>query len=448
MSYIKKYRVFCNTENEYIDTWMFKKPTLCPRDTRHVIDHAETRLIEQDNTAGDNFNASINSQGELEVALPRTAFGQVTMAQETPEVQVDYRYGVLADSATTSATGAGSHSASNSMMYIDTGSASDSSSTVETVRYIRYATGQGAKCCFTAVFTPGVAGSTQIIGCGNSNEGYFFGYNGADFGVMIRRDAVDTWIPSSDWNGDRMDGSGPSKQVMDTSVGNVFQIQFQWLGFGAVRYFVENTVSGHFQQVHAIHYANSNTLPSTLNPSFPVTAHVENTTNNSSVVLATSSMYAAVEGKRELLGPTFAIDNIKVADSITDIQNMLTIHSKNTFHSHPNYTPVMLRSLNIASEGTKSAVIYLIRNATVAGTQTWTDVDTDLSVIEYDTDGTSLTGGVILLMSVIQPNDSTQFDLTALKIEMQRNTSISVGTRLSGNGSNDITLSLLWQEDR
>ena len=43
-----------------------------------------------------------------------------------------------------------------------------------------------------------------------------------------------------------MDGTGPSKQTLDPEFGNVFKIQYQWLGFGAIIFSIENSVTGDF----------------------------------------------------------------------------------------------------------------------------------------------------------------------------------------------------------
>lgn len=47
MDILKKYRVFCITENTFIETWKHIAPSCCPTDYRHEIDPAQTVELEQ-----------------------------------------------------------------------------------------------------------------------------------------------------------------------------------------------------------------------------------------------------------------------------------------------------------------------------------------------------------------------------------------------------------------
>ena len=47
MDVLKKYRLFCNSENCFVETWKRAKPDLCPNNNRHIIDNSQTILLEQ-----------------------------------------------------------------------------------------------------------------------------------------------------------------------------------------------------------------------------------------------------------------------------------------------------------------------------------------------------------------------------------------------------------------
>jgi hypothetical protein len=51
--------------------------------------------------------------------------------------------------------------------------------------------------------------------------------------------STDTFIPQSEWNGDKLDGNGSSGITIDPTKGNVFQILIQYLGFGGIVFQVE-----------------------------------------------------------------------------------------------------------------------------------------------------------------------------------------------------------------
>ena len=196
-------------------------------------------------------------------------------------------------------TGSGTATASNSMAVLQTGAAAASSAKIETIKALRYTPGLGGLVRCTAVFTTGVANSTQIIGVGDSVDGFFFGYNGADFGVLRRQNGTDNWIPQTSWNVDKFNGTGLSGVTLNPTKGNVYSIEYQWLGFGAISFFIENPATGFPTLVHIIQYANANTIPSIFNPTLPVMAQVINTTNASNLTLSTSSAMGMVEGNAD-----------------------------------------------------------------------------------------------------------------------------------------------------
>ena len=332
----------------------------------------------------------------LDVSLPRGAFGEIEVINPTPVVQVDFVYNVNSDMVDSTTTGSGTITQADSMAVLQTTAASSSSAMIETKRFLKYRPGQGCHVRGTALFTTGVANSEQLFGCGDSVDGLFFGYNGTSFGVMTRNNSVDTWVAQADWNGDKMDGTGgvsnPTGQNLDTTKGNVYQINFQWLGFGLIEFAIEDSNTGRFVPVHQVKYANANTVPSLLNPSFPILWSVENTTNTTNITLKGASACGEIEGKVEYLGPTNAIGNTKTGVT-TALTNIITIRNKSTYQTLTNRTPINILKYSLSVDGNKPSEFQIITNATLGGTPSYTDIGTNTSVVEYDTAGTTVTGG-------------------------------------------------------
>ena len=59
------------------------------------------------------------------------------------------------------------------MAHLSTGAAANSSAQILSKEPIKYNPGQGGLVRFTGIFTIGVANSTQLIGIGDSGDGYF-----------------------------------------------------------------------------------------------------------------------------------------------------------------------------------------------------------------------------------------------------------------------------------
>lgn len=452
---INKYRFWCNTEGIYKYVWDEVPPTSCPSSNIHNIDLSSLTILDNISeaattirgaTLGTNYDAKVTTDGRLMVDVPMSAFGLLKVQQESPDIQIMFPYGISTLATTSNVTGSGSVTWANSLANISSGAATSSSATLVSNRLFKYAPGQGGNIMMTALFDPPAAGNRRIIGIGTETNGLFFGYNGTAFGILHRNNGVDTWIPSTTWNIDKMDGTGPSKQTINLTVGNVYRINFQWLGFGAINFFIEESSTGRFLPVHRISYANLNSVPSLYDPSFHMLIQSSNTTNATNLSVKTACFAAMLEGYRKTLGNPFSEDNTK-SITTTTITNVISIRSRALFRGFVHHVPVTLTSLHISNTGQRTAVVYIIKGATLGGTPVWTNISTNESVIEFDTAGTTITGGIQYAAFPIQASASQSFDLTNTSIYVEPEQTIHIGARLVTNGTNEITASISWIED-
>jgi len=381
----------------------------------------------------------------VEIAGPMTGFGALSVAGERFAAQVDFPYAINTDQVAVVTTN-GTVTHANSMALLQTSAAANSSAEIRTLRRLNYKPGQGAKILCAAIFSPGVAGSTQIVGGGNETDGLFFGYNGATFGALHRNGGSDTWHAQADWNIDPMDGSGPSGQTLDPTKGNIYHVQFQWLGFGRILYGVEDGATGAIVPVHQICLANATTETSLVNPSFPAMAKVENTTNATNVQVKVPGLAVSVEGATRNLGPRNSADNAKAGIGTT-LTNVLTIRSKESFGGIGNQVPVDVLFCGASTDGNKVGRIELVLNATIGGSPSWVDVRPGTSVMEVDVAGTTVTGGAVLMTIPIGRSDSKIVDLTNIEIQLQPGDRLTLAAHTTAGGTNEFGGALTWAED-
>jgi len=134
--------------------------------------------------------ALVTDHQALQVTPPsegKSAFGEALVSQVTPLVNLIFRYNLNQDRVDYFDNKSGSVTQANSMAVIATGAATNSSGEIRSKDQLRYVPGLGASARFTAVFTTGVAGSSQGAGIGNSANGFYFGYDGATFGILHRK---------------------------------------------------------------------------------------------------------------------------------------------------------------------------------------------------------------------------------------------------------------------
>jgi len=63
MDVLKKYKVFCVTENAFVEVWKLTKPMCCPTNSKHIIDEDLTQQIDQKVIESENVQTmNINSK--------------------------------------------------------------------------------------------------------------------------------------------------------------------------------------------------------------------------------------------------------------------------------------------------------------------------------------------------------------------------------------------------
>lgn len=375
-------------------------------------------------------------------SVKKTAFGELKVASGVPKVLAHFPYNINTDVVSSTTTGSGTVTHSNFMATMSTTAASSSSAEIETLGVVEYLPGSGVDAMWTAVFTTGVAGSTQSIGVGNSVNGFFVGYNGADFGVLHRNNSSDTWTAQSSFNMDTLDGNGPSGMTIDPTKGNVFRCIFQWLGFGAITFFCEYPASGEFIPFHRIKYANANTVPSISNPTLPMSAKVENTTNDTNIVLKTPSLGAYIDGEDTDTGSvTNAQSNTK---SVTTENNIITIRNKTTYQSVTNQVRIRPVLLSMAADGNKNVTVNMYINTTLGGSPSYTDISTNTSVIDYDTAGTTISGGRLVASFGLGKTQSSVISIKELNLILNPGDTLTIAA--TSSQSNDVTAAISWLE--
>lgn len=388
----------------------------------------------------------VNTDGSNDTyGMPLTAFNDLRSTSLTPMAGWTFNYNINNDLITTTTTNEGTVTQANSMAVLSTSNASNGSAKISTRNVLRYSPGLGALVRFTAIFTAGVALSQQIIGIGDEVDGFFFGYNETDFSILRVSNGVFNWIPQASWNGDVMNGSGPSGMNLNQTLGNVYTIQYQWLGFGVINFYLENTTTGQPILVHRIEYPNTALVPTVSNPTFPITARVFNDGNTTDVVLRSPSAMAFVEGD----GSSQAIvtansTNASLALTTPTDRNVLTLRNTASFASKTNRTRIRLNYISCSSEGTRSVRFKIIRNATFGSTLTYTPINTATSVVEYSSTSSSATGGTLVLAFEISINANTQLLVDSLTLYLNPGETLTLQATSGANTQLDCSIS--WKE--
>ena len=397
-------------------------------------------------TNGTYINTKLFVDGGIAIDATKSVFGNLLVDEPFPVVQKEFSYTLNTQMISTTITGSGTVTQGSSFANIASGAATNSSALLTSKRTLRYRPGQGVRTTFGCIFGTAVAGNTQIAGVGNGNDGLFFGYNGTTFGILYQNAGVQTWINKTSWNIDKMDGTGLSGVNLDPTKGNVYLVQFQWHGFGTIRFWIEETTTGRFHEVHRIQYANANTVASIANPYFSFYAQSANTTNNTNIIMRLSAFASMNEGIAKTLGPRFGVDNSKSLNSSSN-NALVTIRVKTTFNSITNKIAIHLRDIS-ASTDARQAVVTFVRNATLGGVPSFNDVNTNDSVVQFDTAATSVTGGVILFTICLGTSTGTNQQFQIFDVTLDAGDTITAAARIPTNSATNVSASMNWVEDQ
>jgi len=479
-----------------------------------ITEDADADIVKSVISGIGNTTATVTDHKALQITPTpdaKSAFGESLTAQLESVVQLLFTY-ILNPLLVDIRDNGGSSSVADGMLTLSTGAAANQSSTMKSVVTARYEAGIGFRSRFTGLFTAGAANSTQIIGVGGPSEGFFFGYNGASFGVLHRYggaeeirtltvntasstaedititldgDATatvtvtnsgnttttaneiaahdyssvgdgwtaravgstvvftswssgaksgtyslssattavgtfaqtlagvahtDSWTAQASWNGpDIFDGSGITGVTLDADKGNVYQIDFQYLGFGIIRFFIEDPDDGELHLVHAVPYANANTRPSLDNPSLNLFAQASNAANTSDIVLKSSSMAIFKDGKRRDGGINRGVEVIANLATANETP-ILSLRLGEVFGNKENRTEIKVNYISASVEHTKPVIFNLYANATLTDAS-FSEIASGESSVYKDTSATALSGGVFLFALPLGKSGNAVLDL-------------------------------------
>lgn len=388
--------------------------------------------------------------------LPETAFGDLRVAELTPQFQGSFEYTVdNTEISSNTVTGGGSVTQSNAMAVIGTSSTTASSALLKSKRHAKYRAGFGGLMRFTALFQNNSASTEQYFGvldeAGSGaafKNGLAVGFDGETFGYHRFASDVKYTTDITSWD-DPLDGTGPSGQTIDHTKLNIWYIQFGYLGaLGPVLWFVgQDNVA---YKVHTMPITGVLTEPTSHNPNYHFTIYANNKATTSDLVVKSGSYAYFIEGKTkysELQQPQFSSSR-QQATSVTTETAIFTIRNKSTYASKTNFIDLLMEfvSLNIeASSANNLGEVRLVRDATLGGSPSYSDINTSNSVAEIDTSGTTVTGGKeLIVIELAGRDDKESIDLSSYDIILAPGETITVAGSSGSNAT--IRASILWKE--
>ena len=356
-----------------------------------------------------------------------------------------FQYGKETDVWDESTTLGGSATWNTNTNWVDMAVGSTQGSKVirQTRNVMRYIPGRSSTLTYAVRFQTPVTGIRRRIGLFDENNGFYFedaGVIGADglpeYNVVVRTSTsgvlTETRVPRSQWNGDKLDGSGIDSITADPTKSQMVSFEYEWYGAGQI--IIGWVINGFTHVIHTFNHANIASLPWSSTPFLPIRLELENLTG----VAGTHYLY---QGSNSLISEGTAT-KLGIAQNITGPITGRTMASANTFYpilsirlKSTALKGIVLPTFFQAATLDNTSVFYkLVRNATLTGAN-FVDMPDANSFTQYDISATSYTGGVDIDSGFVIGGGGTG-------IRLDKDTVYQIGRGSLGTVSDILTLAI------
>lgn len=295
-------------------------------------------------------------------------------------------------------------------------------------------------------------------------NGLYFEYSGGFCSVNIKNNTT-TQIFQSDWNIDKLNGTGHSGLTLDFKKTQLFVIDMEWLGVGRIRFGFY--AYGKIQYCHQVTNINILTAPYTNSINLPICYSIHNASAGGGVSNNFRQICSTVisEGGYSPLGRPFSIGTgltgVSLAPNIEEPLLFLRGNVANPNYYHQNIIPTEISMICTDSNN----LIYYRLEYFLAGTYTgtnpsWTNVNSSYSVSQYAPNlatGYNNTNAITLDQGYFYGRGSNTFSalgnvFTSQVLQVTSNIInesdilVLTGTFLADGGSATVFGTLSWQE--
>ena len=236
-----------------------------------------------------------------------------------------------------------------------------------------------------------IAWSTNYIWMFDENNGYYIWYNGTDFVIWRRFFTTDYQVTQANWNIDKLDGTWPSWFNLNHNTVNIFRLNF-WYLWIAPCYFEVKTWDNSWVLFHVTETLNSQEELAVWSANLPIRAEITKTSWDTNITWYSGSWngwyynwwVSFVWNK-----PNHYNTGTWQALTWTWVENVVIFHLKDTFNSKPNTVPARMVHADFNNNATWDIIVAkIVANPTsvwwtAVASLTYTDIDTNNSVIEY-----------------------------------------------------------------
>ncbi len=407
----------------------------------------------------------VDEYNRFPVSINSDAFGRTRVSNPLTLFDSSHRYrdNNLWESLVVGTGSTVGFSTTQGLVNIGIGTTAGCSVIRETTKVFSYQPGKSLLTMNTFVLNPPKENLRQRVGYFGADNGIYFEVDGTTAYFVERSLSLgtETRVSQSNWNIDKLDGTGVSGVTLDLTKAQILWTDIEWLGLGNVR--LGFIINGNFIHAHTFQHANIIQSTYITTASLPLRYEISNTgiTTSASTLKQVCSTVIS-EGGYELRGLQQAVSTpitapVDLPTPAGTYYPVISIRLKAPINNQPDRLDaiVIMTALSIMGTGNGPQYNWQVRASATTSGGTWTSAGTD-SAIEYKIDGGSVSGGRVLasgfLTSANQSSQSVDILKEALfKFQLERNGLTKTPYELtlvaaSDTAGADIFASMDWEE--
>lgn len=382
---------------------------------------------------GSGVSSSIDSKGRLKVQTQESLFFNT------------FQYGKETDvwDETTANGASASFNTNQGLVDMSVTSTLGSKVVRQTRQVMRYTAGRQNTLTFSVRIEMPVVGVRRRFGLFNGSDGFYFEDSGTldangqpEYAVVLTSTASGVLttqrVTRNNWNGDKLDGTGPSGFTANPLAQQMISMDYEWYGAGQISFsFIMNGLP---RVIHTFNTGNILLLPWSRTPFLPIRLELENFGGAAGTHhLYQGSNSLLVEGRLVKQGIP---SNILTPLSGISLDTALTFYPVVSVRMKPTTLEGIILLLNFVANTLDNTDIYykVLRNATLNGT--WVDMPDANAFTQYNytstgavTDGDQIDSGFITAGA-------------AVRVELSKDADLQLGRGSMGTVSDTVTIAI------
>jgi hypothetical protein len=390
---------------------------------------------------GGDGSPAYDAFGRLRVSNPLTIFDSKNVMSKNNLFDEDL-------------TGSGTvtYTANKSTVNLNVTTASGDKVIRQSKRVMSYQPGKSLLIFNTFVMNTQEENLEQRVGTFDANNGIFFEDYGTGYRFVRRTytsgSPADTDVNQSSWNGDKLDGTGPSGYTLLPTKATILFTDYEWLGMGAVR--CGFVIDGKFIVAHTFYNANNLDTVYMQTANLPIRYEIETTgTISGAAALQQVCSSALIEGGyapqgiQQMIG-TASLGGVNLTTAGT-FYNLATI----SLQSSRPYAVIVSQGFDASAVSNSDFEVQIRLNATPSTAFSYTTYSDN---VKYDLTGTTtITGGTIIgkaylsgkASNSIQFGDGFNFDYQLGQTISGTSDTLTLCAKGASNGD-DVIGNLKW----